>query len=184
MTVRPPSPRLIVALAALPLLLSACGAKAPPGAPPPPTPYAEALLYDGEGTLSGSVRLTPEGNALAGTVQVTRGLAAGVHGMHIHTIGECKLKDFASAGGHLNPAGKQHGLQNPAGSHAGDLPMLTADANGRAATTFTAQATMDDLFDGDGSSFVIHADADDMKTDPTGNSGARLMCGVLYRKLG
>jgi Cu-Zn family superoxide dismutase len=183
MTARSPSPRLFLALAGLPLALAACAPKAPPGAPPPASPYAEALLYDSEGQLTGNVVLTPAGDALNGTVNVTRGLPAGPHGMHIHAIGECRLKDFASAGGHLNPGGKQHGLQNPMGSHAGDLPMLVADATGKGSATFTAQATLDDLFDADGASFVIHAGADDMKTDPAGNSGARVMCGVLYRKL-
>ena len=177
MTTRFPSPFLI-----LPLLVAGCAAKAPPGAPPPPVAYAEGILYNADGAHTGTVTLTPEGDHLKGYVEVTGGLAAGAHGMHIHTVGECKLKDFASAGGHLNPTGKQHGMQNPNGPHQGDLPMLTADAGGMGKSSFTAPTTLDTLFDADGSSFVIHAGVDDMKTDPAGNSGARVMCAVLYRK--
>jgi len=183
MTAKTPSLPALLALVGLPLTLAACGAKAPAGAPPPARPYAEAVLYDSEGQLTGNVVLTPAGDTLNGTVVVTHGLKPGPKGMHIHAVGECRLKDFASAGGHLNPGGKEHGLENPKGSHAGDLPMLVADAAGKGSATFTANATLENLFDPDGASFVIHAGVDDMKSDPAGNSGARIMCGVLYRKL-
>ncbi|HZV18437.1 MAG TPA: superoxide dismutase family protein [Sphingobium sp.] len=180
-------PRLAYAtigLASLSLTLVACAPKAPPGAPPPASPFAEAILYDTNGQQTGQVTLIPNGHVLAGSVRVTRGLTPGPHGMHIHAIGQCTLKDFASAGGHLNPTGKQHGLDNPAGSHVGDLPMLVADASGAAAMEFTVHGDLDTVLDADGGSFVIHADADDMKTDPAGNSGARIMCGVFYKKGG
>ncbi|BAK66233.1 superoxide dismutase [Cu-Zn] [Sphingobium sp. SYK-6] len=166
------------------LALAACAQKAPPGAPPPPVPYAEAILYDNTGLPMGKVTLLPQGEALAGSITVRGGLTPGNHGMHIHTIGECKLPDFTSAGPHLNPTSAQHGTQNPAGPHQGDLPMLTADARGEASLKFTAHTSLTALFDLDGASFVVHADPDDMKTDPTGNSGARVLCGVLYRKQG
>ncbi|HWJ69533.1 MAG TPA: superoxide dismutase family protein [Sphingobium sp.] len=183
----PPMPRLaapLLALTGLSLALGACASKAPPGAPPPATPYAEAILYDTNGQQSGRVTLIPNGDALAGSVQVTHGLTPGAHGAHIHAIGQCTLKDFASAGGHLNPGGKQHGLENPLGAHEGDLPMLVANAAGAASMTFTVPGNLATVLDADGGSFVIHADPDDMKSDPAGNSGARIMCGVFYKKMG
>jgi len=183
----PPMPRLAystIGLAGLSLTLAACAAKAPPGAPPPSTPYAEAILYNTDGQQSGRVTLIPNGDMLDGSVQVTRGLTPGPHGAHIHAVGQCTLKDFASAGGHLNPGGKQHGLQNPMGAHEGDLPMLVADAAGTASMTFMVHGTLASVLDADGGAFVVHADPDDMKSDPSGNSGARVMCGVFYKKGG
>lgn len=171
------------ATAGLALTLHGCGPKAPPGAPPAPLPFAEAILYDTTGVRTGKVTMVPQGSQLAGKIDITGGLAPGMHGMHIHATGQCTPPEFTSAGGHLNPGAKEHGQQNPAGRHEGDLPMLEADARGRASASFTAGTTMDALFDADGAAFVIHADADDMRTDPTGNSGARVMCGVLFRKL-
>jgi Cu-Zn family superoxide dismutase len=173
---------LITASAGLPLALAACAAKAPPGAPPPAVPFAEAILYDTTGQQVGKVTLIPQGDTLAGTIAVRRGLKAGAHGMHIHTIGKCTLPDFASAGGHLNPEGKQHGLNNPMGAHQGDLPLLVADASGAASLNFTVRTNLATIFDDDGAAFVVHADPDDMKSDPSGNSGGRVLCGVLYRK--
>jgi len=170
-------------LLALPMLaMAACSAKAPIRPLPAAAPYAEAILYDTKGKQSGKVTLTSANGMLDGKISVTGGLAAGDHGMHIHTIGKCTLPDFASAGGHLNPDGKQHGTQNPSGPHQGDLPMITAGADGSGSASFMAHTSLDALFDTDGSAFVVHAAADDMKTDPTGNSGGRVLCGVLYRK--
>lgn len=149
-----------------------------------PTPYAEAILHDAAGQVVGKVTLLPEGDMLEGSISVTGGVAPGQHGMHIHTVGKCTAPDFTSAGGHLNPTGKQHGLDNPLGAHQGDLPMLTADAKGAGSLDFMAHSSFDALFDADGSAFVIHAAPDDMKTDPTGNSGARVLCGVFEKKTG
>jgi len=178
------SPTLaILSATSLSLTLAACGAKAPEGAPPPQTPYAEALLYDGNGQAAGVVTLIPENGGLQANVQITGGITPGAHGVHIHAVGECKRPDFTTAGGHHNPTGKQHGTGNPMGPHEGDLPMVMADANGRATTSFPTHTTLDAIFDADGSSFVVHANADDMKTDPSGNSGARVLCGVFFRKL-
>jgi Cu-Zn family superoxide dismutase len=176
------SPSLLLALVATPLLaLPACAQNA--GAPAKASgPHAEAVLYDTAGKQAGTVMLMPMNGMLHGEVKVTGGLTAGDHGMHIHTIGKCTLPDFTSAGGHLNPDGKQHGTQNPQGPHQGDLPMITASANGSGSSSFMAHTSMEALFDPDGSAFVIHAGADDMKTDPTGNSGGRMLCGVFARK--
>jgi len=173
---------------ALPLLgvtaaLGACAPKAPNTPPPPPISYAEAILYNGTGQRMGTLSLLPQGGTLQGTLQLNNGaLTPGAHGMHIHAVGKCTPPDFTSAGAHLNPGNKQHGMENPEGPHEGDLPSLVANEAGGAQTSFTVNASFDELFDVDGAAFVIHADPDDMKTDPSGNSGARVLCGVIYRK--
>ena len=104
--------------------------------------------------------------------------------MHVHTVGKCDAPDFTSAGGHFNPTAKKHGLLNPDGPHAGDLPEISVPSSGSGTLetttnriSLTAGATS--LFDADGSAFVIHGGHDDQVTDPTGNSGARLACGVI-----
>jgi Cu-Zn family superoxide dismutase len=139
---------------------------------------AMAVLKDGTGKEAGSVMLMPGKDGLMGTVDVA-GLTPGEHGMHIHTVGKCDDPAFTSAGGHLNPDGKQHGFENPMGSHQGDLPELTVGADGKAKQSFAAKTTIAAVLDADGAAFVIHAAADDMKSDPAGNSGARILCGVF-----
>ncbi|MFZ5747927.1 MAG: superoxide dismutase family protein [Pseudomonadota bacterium] len=109
-----------------------------------------------------------------------KGLPRGEHGAHIHTVGKCDAPDFASAGGHWNPTANQHGLQNPAGPHAGDMPNLEINKKGRGRFEAMLPAgTFDQLLDQDGAAIVIHAGPDDMKTDPSGNSGGRIACGVF-----
>ncbi len=121
-------------------------------------------------------------------VQLT-GLPPGPHGIHFHALGLCEGEGataFASAGAHFNPLGRQHGLDNSAGPHAGDAPNFTvnADGDGRAAFT-TDRVSLTDgstsLFDADGSAIVIHSAADDQTSQPSGNSGARIACGVVKR---
>ncbi|MFZ1768795.1 MAG: superoxide dismutase family protein [Caldilinea sp.] len=107
----------------------------------------------------------------------------GPHGIHIHQTGAC-TPDFDAAGGHFNPTGMQHGLDNPAGPHMGDLPNIQLDEAGNGAYEATTDLfTLSDgdrsLFDDDGSALVIHAEADDQVTDPSGNSGDRIACGVI-----
>ena len=104
-------------------------------------------------------------------------LTPGDHGLHLHAVGRCDGPSFESAGAHWNPAGRQHGHLNPAGAHAGDLPNLTASANGRGAINFLV--TGGPLADADGTSLVIHAQPDDYRTDPSGNSGGRIACAVI-----
>ena len=109
-----------------------------------------------------------------------------MHGLHIHTVGAC-TPDFAAVGGHFNPTTAQHGLDNPSGPHAGDLPNLEIDADGNgtyeATTTLVTLAQGDNsLFDSDGSALVIHADPDDLITDPAGNSGDRIACGIIEQQ--
>jgi Cu-Zn family superoxide dismutase len=108
------------------------------------------------------------------------GLPHGLHGIHVHAVGRCEAPDFATAGPHWNPAGKHHGLNNPAGPHAGDLPNVEVAANGVLGATVTLSgATMTSLLDADGSALVLHAAPDDNMTDPSGNSGARIACAVI-----
>ena len=149
---------------------------------------AIAELKNTAGQPVGTARFAQAGNVVRIVVEVN-GLPPGPHAAHVHAVGKCDPPDFASAGGHFNPLNKQHGALNPQGSHAGDLPNLTVapDGTGRMETT-TEQLTLGSgptsVWDADGNAVVIHANADDFKTDPTGNSGARIACGVLVKPPG
>ena len=135
-------------------------------------------FVDAAGAKRGSITLKQHGGMVHGIVRVS-GLTPGPHGMHIHSIGQCSGEGFSAAGGHWNPDGKQHGLENPMGSHRGDLPAINVGANGKGTARFMIMASLQDLLDADGSALIVHANADDGKTDPTGNSGARLLCAVV-----
>ena len=147
-----------------------------------PLGQAELLLANGQ--TAGTVAANAAGDRVSITV-TGQGIPEGPHGLHLHMIGRCDAPGFTSAGAHLNPAGHQHGSGNPQGSHLGDLPNLVADGNGDGTVTFDLPAPRAEaeaaLFDADGTAIVIHASADDYRTDPTGNSGARIACGVLKR---
>jgi Cu-Zn family superoxide dismutase len=157
----------------LPLLLAACSTVAEPqGGPPMP-------LINASGQTIGTVRAWQTAGGVTFRIQAS-GLPHGVHGVHVHAIGKCDPPDFASAGPHWNPTGKKHGMSNPAGPHAGDLPNVVVKANGvLGATLVLSAASMSSLIDADGAALVIHAAADDNMTDPSGNSGARIACAVL-----
>ena len=144
----------------------------------------QATLRLASGLPGGTAQLLASGEQVNITVAVA-GIAPGVHGLHLHMTGSCEAPDFASAGGHLNPTGQQHGTSNPAGAHLGDLPNLTAGSAGTGTISATLPGTREQVlaqvFDGDGTAVVVHAGADDYRTDPSGNSGGRIACGVLTR---
>ena len=109
--------------------------------------------------------------------------AAGSYGMHLHSVGKCQGPDFTSAGPHWNPAMKQHGRDNPMGAHEGDLPNVDAGADRKITLEYKLPEFMlsgaTGLLDADGGALVIHEKADDYRTDPSGNSGKRIICGVF-----
>ena len=160
--------------------LAGCDRDAPRvGAPLAAGRFATATLRTAAGKDVGRVRVSEVAGGLRVTVDA-RFLPPGIHGAHLHTVGRCEPPAFASAGPHWNPTGMKHGSMNPAGPHAGDLPNLVIGADGRGTIGVTiAGATFDGLIDADGAALVIHADPDDLMTDPSGNSGARIACGVL-----
>lgn len=115
-----------------------------------------------------------------------RNLSAGERAVHIHQTAKCDPPDFQSAGPHFNPEGRQHGTDNPEGPHAGDLPNITVGSDGTVETTITnSRVTLGDgansVFANGGTALVVHAAADDMKTDPAGDAGARIACGTITR---
>jgi superoxide dismutase, Cu-Zn family len=179
--------RLLAALLA-PTLLAWTAFAATPLLAGPEVEGAIAELKDAQGQTVGSAILTaiaPQGVKVQVLLNGFTSAAEGDHGIHIHTVGKCEAPGFTTAGGHLNPAGKKHGLNSPEGHHAGDMPnlKLNGDAGAIYATTVSG-VTLDagaagSIFDADGSAVVIHAGPDDMVTDPAGNSGARIACGVL-----
>ncbi|MEI9927176.1 MAG: superoxide dismutase family protein [Sphingomonas sp.] len=140
---------------------------------------AQADLRTADGADVGKAAVEEIDGALRVIVDV-RGLPPGQHGAHVHMVGKCDAPDFASAGGHWNPGAHQHGSMNPMGPHAGDLPNLVVGADGRGHLEFTlTSGSFAGLLDEDGAAIVIHAKPDDLKTDPSGNSGPRIACGVL-----
>jgi len=152
--------------------LTACAAVEPEGGAPMP-------LVNGGGQSIGTVRAWETAGGVSFRIAAS-GLPHGLHGVHVHAVGRCDPPDFASAGAHWNPAGKQHGMNNPAGPHAGDLPNVEVAANGVLSATMTLPgASMASLLDADGAALVLHSAADDYKTDPSGNSGARIACAVI-----
>lgn len=133
-------------------------------------------LVNAAGASIGAVQAEPRAGGTYLRIAV-QGLSPGDHGLHLHAVGRCDGPSFDSAGAHWNPAGRQHGHLNPAGAHAGDLPNLTASANGRGTINFLVAGGS--LADADGTALVIHAMPDDYRTDPSGNSGGRIACAVL-----
>jgi len=174
---------LVAAWAGLALLVMVSAGTAANGAA-----HAGGTFIDATGQAIGWVRLVEDGTGRVHVNVHVAGLTPGLHGIHIHAIGACS-PTFAAAGGHYNPLGHQHGLDNPNGAHAGDLPNLIVNAEGVAhlnATTdrVTISPGPTTLFDSTplavGSAFIIHANEDDQVTDATnGNSGARVACAVI-----
>ena len=154
-------------------------AKANAGVAAAPQTFA---LTGGDGAAMGNVTLSEDPNGVTIKIDAS-GLPVGAHGVHLHTTGLCEGPKFASAGGHWNPANKQHGRDNVLGAHLGDLANFDVSASGRGSISFmvagVSMARAGALADADGTSLVIHAKADDYKTDPSGNSGERIACAVV-----
>jgi Cu-Zn family superoxide dismutase len=184
--------------------IAACGGKKPPPAPPPAPPVAEKkpapppeppapppppAPKHATATMAGTAKF----KAVKGTVEFKEtddgievtanieGLKKGVHGFHIHEKGDCSAPDAKSAGGHFNPSNHKHGAPDAAEHHEGDLGNITADKEGKGTATLTIKGVT--LGDGDtsivGKGFIIHAKADNFKTQPTGDAGDRVACGVI-----
>jgi Cu-Zn family superoxide dismutase len=178
------TPHRRLALLSTAVAVAACTPAARETAIPPAA--AVIVMRDAGGASLGALRLerTSGGRRITGLLT---GLPAGTHGIHFHEVGQCDGPGFTSAGGHFNPAGKQHGLENPAGPHAGDLPNIIVPASGRVTVDLTTLHVALDvaspafLFDADGTALVVHANPDDQRTDPSGNSGARIACGVVVK---
>lgn len=144
---------------------------------------ASAMLIDPAGAVIGEAKFTEDAAGVLHVNVHVKGVSPGLHGIHLHAAGSCS-PDFAAAGGHHNPLGRQHGLDNPHGAHSGDLPNLVVNGAGNghlnaASDRATLSPGPTTLFDADGSSLIIHAGEDDQLTDPTGNSGGRIACGVI-----
>ena len=158
-------------------LVAGCAAMAPSG----PSAIAELAPTKGN-TAAGTVTFAQKGDKVVVVARVS-GLAPGNHGFHIHEKGDCSSGDGMSTGGHFNPLGKPHAHPSTMDRHAGDMPMLDAGADGNAVLT----AELDVITIGGGAAdvvgkaVIVHKDPDDFKTQPTGNSGARVACGVIRK---
>lgn len=140
---------------------------------------AVAMLRTAANGDAGRAMVTDTEGGLRVTLDA-RGLPPGTHGAHIHMVGRCDAPDFTTAGGHWNPTAHQHGTMNPQGPHSGDLPNLIVGTDGRGTIGIVIPgATVAGLMDADGAAMVVHANPDDLKTDPSGNSGGRIACGVF-----
>jgi len=173
---------MVLAAGMVALLAVSTSATADPSSPK----FAFARIMDADGDVIGAAMLTQRKDEVR-VFAWTKGLTPGKHGIHIHAVGLCDPAAFATAGGHFNPEARQHGLENPAGAHGGDLPNLEVRENGigilhagnERVSLFEGSNS---LFNADGSALVIHAAEDDQVTDPTGNSGDRIACGVIQAK--
>ncbi len=151
---------------------------------------ATAIVRNATGDERGTADIWQDRDNIVHVDVQVNGMPPGPHGIHFHEIGVCTASGstaFASAGSHFNPLGRQHGLDNSSGPHGGDAPNFTVAADGTGRATFTTDRVSlspgsTTLFDGDGSSIVIHAGADDQISQPAGNSGARIACGVVERR--
>ena len=146
---------------------------------------AHADIMDSKGQKIGTARLEQSSSGVRISLTASQ-LPPGTHGFHIHTVGKCDPPDFKTAGPHFNPDNKKHGLENPEGHHAGDGPNFTVGANGKAHfkredKDVNLGADSHSLFSNGGTALIIHAKADDQKTDPAGNAGDRIACGFITK---
>jgi superoxide dismutase, Cu-Zn family len=146
----------------------------------PPVPFR-----DGSGAIIGEAKLVDSKQGVKVSLDL-KGMKPGTYAMHIHENGKCEGPKFESAGSHLNPNGKEHGLHNPKGAHLGDLPNITIPTTGNLSQNITIKkvtlkkGAANSLQRPQGTSFVIHAKPDDGMTDPSGNAGDRLYCAVIF----
>jgi len=171
-------------LTLIPLMMSLATAYASAQAPAT-APAAKATLKDAQGKTLGeaTLRESPAGVLVKLDLQ---GVPPGTHAFHIHTVGKCDAPDFMTAGGHFNPTTMKHGLMATGGPHAGDMPNLFVPADGKLSVevldaNVTLSAGPRSVFDTDGSALMLHATADDYASDPAGNAGARIACGVITK---
>jgi Cu-Zn family superoxide dismutase len=177
--------RSALAIASVAVVVAACAqyaASSSSGAAAASTSSAVAMavVHDAAGQELGTLTIAETSGGLS-TTGTLRGLAPGVHGIHLHTVGMCD-GTFTSAGGHWNPTAHQHGFDNPQGPHDGDMQNVTVGADSTVTVSVTTKGGTlrgaNGLLDPDGAAVVVHAGPDDYKTDPAGNSGARVACGV------
>jgi Cu-Zn family superoxide dismutase len=180
----------------LPLFACTTASSTPPRDAANPAPTMTVVRLTGaNGDSIGTATLSPDARGVTIALAV-RGLSPGEHAIHVHHRAHvegqpdapttCEGPAFTSAGGHFNPEQKKHGLNNPEGPHAGDMPNFTVDASGRSSATVVASGVTlangpRSVFTGGGTALVIHEKADDMTTDPAGNAGARIACGVIRK---
>jgi Cu-Zn family superoxide dismutase len=143
------------------------------------------MIKDADGKDVGTAKISQSGKGIKITYNL-KGLTPGEHAMHIHQAAKCEGPKFTTAGPHFNPSGKKHGLENPDGHHAGDMKNFTVKADGTAkGSVVDPDITLGDgdhsIFANGGTALVVHAKADDMKTDPAGNAGDRIACGTITK---
>lgn len=183
----------LVLLAILPIGIPLCSGAADTTSPGPAAPKnlpnaspdankhfaAAQLSAKSNSHVEGTIQFYAENDGVR-VVGIVTGLTAGAHGFHVHDKGDCSAPDASSAGGHFNPGQKPHGGPSSTEHHAGDLGNITADDSGRVEiNVFSHDLSLTGANSIVGKSVVIHASADDMKTNPAGNSGARIACGVI-----
>jgi Cu-Zn family superoxide dismutase len=142
-------------------------------------------LKDAKGASVGMAMISPAKGGGVSIDLTLKGLPPGEHGVHLHSVAKCE-PPYTSAGTHFNPTNKKHGLSNPDGPHAGDMPNFTVAANGTAQTTITNKnvtmgAEPNSIYAGGGTALIVHEKADDQKTDPSGNAGNPIACGAITK---